>query len=39
VNLMEKPEGAAVVVSGDRVTVPVAPYEIQTVLVRYGAGR
>ena len=31
VNLMEKPEGSALSVTGDKVTVPVTPYEIQTV--------
>ncbi len=35
VNLMEKPEGAAIAVSGDKVTVPVTPFEIQTVRVEY----
>jgi alpha-mannosidase len=35
-NLMEKPEGAALTVtSGKQVTVPVTPYEIQTVILRY----
>ena len=34
-NLMEKPEGASVAVSGDHVTVPVSPYMIQTVQVNY----
>jgi alpha-mannosidase len=33
---MEKPEGSAIAVSGDRVTVPVTPFEIQTVRVEYG---
>jgi len=36
VNLMEKPEGSPIVVSGDKVTVPVTPFEIQTVRVEYG---
>ena len=35
VNLMEKPEGDALSVTGDKVTVPVKPYEIQTVKVDY----
>jgi len=34
-NLMEKPEGAAIAVTGDHLTVPVTPYEIQTVQVNY----
>ncbi len=34
-NLMEKPEGGALAVTGDKVTVPVTPYEIQTVRVDY----
>jgi len=36
VNLMEKPEGAAIAVNGDKVVVPVTPFEIQTVRVDYG---
>jgi alpha-mannosidase len=37
-NLMEKPEGSALTVSGGRqVTVPVTPYQIQTVIVKYPA--
>ena len=37
-NLMEKPEGTALAVSdGTRVSVPVTPFEIQTVIVRYPA--
>ena len=37
-NLMEKPEGGALSVSaGRQVTVPVTPYQIQTVIVRYPA--
>ena len=36
-DLMEKPEGGAVAVTGDHVTVPVSPYEIQTVQVNYQA--
>jgi alpha-mannosidase len=37
-NLMEKPEGSALPVSGGRqVTVPVTPFEIQTVIVHYPA--
>jgi alpha-mannosidase len=35
VNLMEKPEGAPIAVTGDHVTVPVSPFEIQTVQVNY----
>ncbi len=35
-NLMEKPEGSALsVANGRQVTVPVTPYEIQTVIVHY----
>ncbi len=34
-NLMEKPEGSALSVNGDKVTVPVTPYEIQTVRLDY----
>lgn len=34
-NLMEKPEGATLPVAGDRVTVPVHPYEIVAVRVDY----
>jgi alpha-mannosidase len=34
-NLMEKPEGEHLPVSGDTVTVPIKPYEILTVLVGY----
>jgi alpha-mannosidase len=34
-NLMEKPEGEHLPVSGDVVTVPIKPYEILTVLVGY----
>ena len=35
VNLMEKPEGQPIAVTGDKVTIPVTPYEIQTVRVDY----
>jgi alpha-mannosidase len=35
VNLMEKPEGSPLNVTGDKVTVPVTPYQIQTVRVDY----
>jgi alpha-mannosidase len=35
VNLMERPEGEAIAVSGDKVTVPVTPFEIQTVRINY----
>ena len=34
-NLMEKPEGSALTVSNDTVTVPIHPYEILTVRVDY----
>ncbi|HTS11157.1 MAG TPA: glycoside hydrolase family 38 C-terminal domain-containing protein [Candidatus Limnocylindrales bacterium] len=34
-NLMEKPEGAALAVTNDQVTVPVHPYEIVSVRVDY----
>jgi alpha-mannosidase len=34
-NLMEKPEGAPLVVTGDAVRVPIHPYEILTVRVEY----
>src|SRR6202012_1989697 len=35
-NLMEKPEGSALPVSaGRQVTVPVTPFQIQTVIVHY----
>ncbi len=34
-NLMEKPEGSALSVAGDKVTVPVTPYQIQTIRVDY----
>jgi alpha-mannosidase len=34
-NLMEQPEGSALSVAGDRVTVPVHPYEIVAVRVDY----
>lgn len=34
-NLMEKPEGQPIAVNGDTVTVPVTPFEIQTVEVNY----
>jgi alpha-mannosidase len=33
--MMEKPEGSSLSVAGDKVTVPVTPYEIQTVRVDY----
>jgi alpha-mannosidase len=35
VNLMEKPEGSSLSVTGGKVTVPVTPYQIQTVRVDY----
>jgi alpha-mannosidase len=34
-NLMEKPEGSALAVAGDKVTVPVTPFQIQTVRLDY----
>jgi alpha-mannosidase len=34
-NLMEKPEGAALTVTGDTVTVPIKPYEILTIQATY----
>ena len=34
-NLMEKPEGSPLSVTGGKVTVPVTPYQIQTVRVDY----
>ena len=37
-NLMEKPEGEALAVTGGKVTVPVTPYQIQTVRVDYKGG-
>ena len=38
-NLMEKPEGGALAVTGDRVSVPVTPYQIQTVRIEYKPGK
>ena len=38
-NLMEKPEGSPIAVVDDQVNVPVSPFQIQTVLVHYGAGQ
>ena len=39
-NLMEKPEGSPLpVADGRQVTVPVTPFEIQTVIVHYPAPR
>jgi alpha-mannosidase len=35
VNLMEKPEGAALTVVDNKVRVPVTPYQIQTVRIDY----
>ncbi|WP_263382142.1 alpha-mannosidase [Granulicella arctica] len=35
INLMEKPEGGSIAVNGDKVIVPVTPFEIQTVRVNY----
>jgi alpha-mannosidase len=34
-NLMEKPEGAALTVTGDTITVPIKPYEILTIQATY----
>jgi alpha-mannosidase len=34
-NLMEKPEGAALNLSGDTITVPIKPYEILTIQATY----
>ena len=34
-NLMEKPEGGPLAITGDTVTVPIEPYEILTVSVAY----
>ena len=34
-NLMEKPEGSPLSVAGDKVTVPVTPFQIQTVRLDY----
>jgi alpha-mannosidase len=38
-NLMEKPEGPPLTLHGNTVTVPVTPFEIQTVKAGYGAGQ
>ncbi len=38
-NLMEKPEGSALPLSTDTVTVPIHPYEILTVRVDYPRGK
>ncbi len=35
VNLMEQPEGTAIMVRGDKVTVPISPFQIQTVRIDY----
>jgi alpha-mannosidase len=35
VNLMEQPEGAAIAVSGDKVSFPITPFAIQTIRVDY----
>ena len=37
-NLMEKPQGDALTVTGDLVKVPIHPYEILTVRVDYPGG-
>ena len=39
VNLMEKPEGSPIAVTGNHFTVPVSPFEIQTVRVNYKAAQ
>jgi alpha-mannosidase len=39
VNLMEKPEGSAIAVAGDKVVVPVTPFEIQTVRIDYAGAK
>jgi alpha-mannosidase len=38
-NLMEQPEGAALAVAGDRVTVPVGPFAIVAVRVNYSPSK
>jgi alpha-mannosidase len=38
-NLMEKPEGSALTVTGDKLTVPVTPFQIQTVRLDYTPAR
>lgn len=38
-NLMEKPEGEALSVSGNQVQVPISPYQIQTVRITYNPRR
>ncbi|HEV2578893.1 MAG TPA: glycoside hydrolase family 38 C-terminal domain-containing protein [Acidobacteriaceae bacterium] len=35
VNLMETPEGSPLTVTNDKVTVPISPYQIQTVRIDY----
>jgi alpha-mannosidase len=35
VNLMEKPEGGPLTVTDGKITVPIAPYQIQTVQINY----
>jgi alpha-mannosidase len=39
VNLMEKPEGSALSVTGSKVTVPITPFQIQTVQITYAASK
>jgi alpha-mannosidase len=34
-NLMETPEGQPLAIAGDHVTVPVSPYQIQSVRIDY----
>ncbi len=38
-NLMEKPEGGALSVAGDHISVPVTPFQIQTVRIEYKPGK
>ena len=38
-NLMEKPEGSALPISGDTVTAPIKPFEILTVEVSYPSSK
>ena len=38
-NLLEKPDGQALTVSGDTVSAPIHPFEILTIKVSYPAGR
>ncbi len=38
-NLMEAPEGGSLAVTENQVTVPITPYQIQTVRINYPAGQ